>query len=498
MKKKLICLSTLVIVFSLGVMTSYLWQGHQAKSNVMGSKKPEIKYWVAPMDPNYRRGKPGKSPMGMDLIPVYVDGGDAPQGGIKISPVVENNLGVKVANVEARDLSRIIDTVGYVTVDENNIDHIHSYTDGWIKSLNIKATGEQVKKGQLLLKLYSPTLNNAQEELLLAIKNKNQSLIRAGEKKLRTLGLTSQQIKELKQRMKIKEQVEIYATRSGIVSQLNIREGKYIKPAFDLMTIEDLSYIWVIAEVFERQASWVKVGQEAIATLSYLPGKTWQGKVDYVYPELDSKTHTLRVRLVFPNVDLTMKPNMYANVKILSQVVQNTLAIPRAALIRTGDSDRVIQSLGNGRYKSQSIQIGIESGDYYQVIAGLKASDKVVTSAQFLIDSESNLKAGLSRMGSDAVTNDMQTKQETIGMGVIQSVDISNREITLEHQPIPALEMPAMKMTLKVAKDVDLHSLKSGDEIHFVIVKQDEQSYLVIKIHVMQTANKDNHDKAHH
>ncbi len=392
------------IVFIAGMLAHYFWQNQSSTPSPVQSKR-KILYWVAPMDPNYRRDKPGKSPMGMDLVPAYADLQSDEPGIVKISPTVEHNLGVKVFTVKPMDLSRTIDTVGYITADENNIEHIHTYTKGWIKKLWVKTTGELVKEGQLILELYSPILNSAQGELLIALKNKNAILIHAGEKKLLTLGMAQSQINLLKKTKRIMENVKVYATQKGIVSQLHVREGKFVKPDQDIMTIEDLTQIWIIAEVFERQAAWVKQGQPAIATLPYVPGKTWKGKVDYVYPELDPKTHTLRVRLTFPNPDLVIKPKMYANIKILSQTVKNALAIPRAALIRTGQGDRVILALGKGRFKAQPVKVGIESGEYYQILTGLKAGDVLVTSAQFLIDSESNLKAGFNRMQSHEHSN---------------------------------------------------------------------------------------------
>ncbi len=200
MKKGISLVLVIVIVFLAGVLTYHYWHISTKPSSTRATKKKqEILYWVAPMDPAYRRDKPGKSPMGMDLVPVYADGQiNDDQNIVKISPTVEHNLGVKTANVQQMDLSRIIDTVGYVTVDENNIEHIHTYTDGWVKVLKVKTTGELVSKGQLLLELYSPTLNNAQEEMLLAFKHNNATLIRAGEKKLLTFGMAQQQINQLK------------------------------------------------------------------------------------------------------------------------------------------------------------------------------------------------------------------------------------------------------------------------------------------------------------
>jgi Cu(I)/Ag(I) efflux system membrane fusion protein len=480
--KKNIFLS-LLIGFLIGAGVSYFIVSNP--NNNSGTQARKILYWAAPMNSSYHRDKPGKSPMGMDLVPVYDDGGKPEVGVIKISPSVENNLGIKTERVKKMDLSRMINTVGYVTVDENNIEHIHTYADGWIKTLNVKTTGEPVKKGDLLLELYSPTLNNAQQEFLLALKNKNAALIRAGEKKLITLGMSQSQINRLRNTRKVMEHIRIYATQSGIVSHLNVREGKFVKPDTDLMTIVDLSNIWIIAEVFERQADWVKEGEQAVASLPYIPGKMWQGEIDYVYPELDQTTHTLRVRLLFPNPDLMMKPKMYADVKIFAKTQQDALAIPRAALIRTGDGDRVIIALDNGRFMSKPIKIGIESGDYYQVISGLKTDERIVTSAQFLIDSESSIQAGLNRMdaSSDSTTN--HTPQEFVGMGRVLKVSKSNRTVSIKHQPIPALDMPEMTMDLPVGKEVNMEALKADDVIHFVLIKTTNGHYLVIKIHAM-------------
>lgn len=484
MKNKKVVIAVIVAIIILMALVRGAEHFYMKSTGSAAKKERKILYWVAPMDPNYKRDKPGKSPMGMDLVPVYADqNGDG--NTVKISSSVENNLGVKTALVKEMPLSRVISTVGYVTADENNIEHIHTYTDGWIKVLNVKTTGEEVKKGQLLLELFSPTLVNAQEELLLAIKYKNASLISAGKKKLKTLGLNDTQIEVLTKSNKVQQNVKIFATQSGIVSHLNVREGMFVKPNTDIMTIEDLSHIWMIAEVFERQSGWVKEGQMAYATLPYVPGKTWQGKVDYVYPQLDQKTHTLKVRLSFPNPDLTIKPEMYVNVKILSNTIPNALAIPQSALIRTGEGDHVVIALGDGKFKAKLVTVGIESENYYQVLAGLKPGEKVVTSAQFLIDSETNLKAAFSRMddSANAMHGDMSKgMQAFFGMGRIQSVDMENKKITLDHQPIPDLNMPAMSMEFSVAPDVDLSQLKAGDEIDFMVVKHNSNTYMITKI----------------
>lgn len=485
MKRRIIEVLVLFIFFIAGMLFYHAWQSKKSLSPSKAERK--ILYWVAPMDSNYRRDKPGKSPMGMDLVPVYDDKNTQDMDTVSISPSVVNNLGVKTASVSRQDLARIVNTVGYITVDENNIEHIHTFTDGWIKEQFVKTTGELVQQGQLLMTLYSPTLNNAQEELLIALNNKNQALIEAGKKKLITLGMVQSQINQLVTSRKLMDQVKIFASQSGIVSKINVREGQFVKPDTELLSIEDLSKIWIIAEVFEYQSDWIKQNQTAVATLPYLPGKIWQGIVDYVYPRLDAKTHTLRVRLVFPNPDFTLKPNMYANVKIISHPIQNTLAIPKPALIRTGEGDRVIIALGKGRFKAQPITIGIESGKYYQVLSGLKGDEKVVTSAQFLIDSESNMKAAIGRVEDKQSTQSAKVnkvKTEHIGMGSIKAIDKENHQITIFHQPIPSLDMDEMVMILPVAKNVTLESAKVGDSIHFIMIKN-EQGYIITKLHIM-------------
>lgn len=405
MKKFIIYTILFTIVFVLGIITQhkYRFAEQASMSEKMSESSAEKKplYWVAPMDPSYRRDKPGNSPMGMDLVPVYAEDNTDEKDIVKISPQVEQNLGVRTITVKRSTLAKRIDTVGYVTADENQIEHIHTYTDGWIRRLLVKTTGEHVEKDQLLLQLYSPTLINAQEEYLLALGSTNKTLIDAAYRKLLSLGVDKKQIQEVKKNKKPKELVSIYATQAGIVSSLHIREGMYVKPEMELMTLEDLSQIWVIGEVYERQASWVQQGQKANADLPYLPGKTWSGIVDYVYPRLDPVTHTLKVRLRFENPNEILKPNMYANITIYTQPVENVLSIPREAVIYTENGARIIVSLGDGRYRAKKIHLGIESGDSVAVLHGLSDGDQVVTSAQFLIDSESSLKASFNRMSED-------------------------------------------------------------------------------------------------
>ncbi len=362
----------------------------------------EILYWVAPMDANYRRDKPGKSPMGMELVPVYADtdGGDG--SSISIAPEVVQNLGVRTAVAERSRLWRGIDTVGYVDYDESKVSHIHLRTEGWIENLAVESEGERVTRGQRLFNLYSPALVNAQEEFVQALVGGNKGLIRASRSRLTALGIPGSQIKRLEKERKASQTIPIYAPQDGVVASLSVRDGMYIKPATRVMSLADLSSVWLLAEVFERQADWVEVNQPAEVTLAFLPGRTWEGRVEYIYPSLDPKTRTLKARLRFPNPDEALKPNMYANVIIYGGPKDDVVVIPLEALIRTGREERVVIALGEGRFESRTVRAGIESGEWVEVIEGVQPGEDIVVSGQFLIDSEASLKASMMRMAPAA------------------------------------------------------------------------------------------------
>jgi len=369
-----------------------------AQSSILAAENEEgVLYWVAPMDPNYRRDKPGKSPMGMDLVPVYAD--ENTDGNlISIKPEVVQNLGVRTASAERTRLWRGIDTVGYVDYDESRVSHIHLRTEGWIENLAVKSEGERVKKGERLFDLYSPELVNAQKEFVTSLSSGNKSLIRASKPRLAALGVSDSQIKQIEKTRQTKQNISVYAPQDGVVSSLMVREGMFVKPSMNVMRLGDLSSVWLLAEVFERQSQWVSVGQDAEVKLSYVPGHVWQGKVEYIYPSLDAKTRTLKVRLRFENPDEGLKPNMYANVRIFGGPKNNIVVIPLEGLIRTGRDERVIIDLGDGRFEARDVVAGMESGDYVEIMQGVDAGERIVISGQFLIDSEASMRAGIKRM----------------------------------------------------------------------------------------------------
>ena len=335
--------------------------------------------------------------MGMDLVPVYEEAENA-SGAVIISPAMVQNLGVRTAVTERGRLGRMIDTVGYVSFDESLIAHVHLRVEGWIEKLYVANEGERVKKGDALFELYSPALVNAQEEYLEALKSSNQRLIGFSRDRLLSLDISADQIEALRKTRKVKQNVTFRARQDGIVTSLNTPQGMFVKPATRVMSLVDLSRVWVQVEVFERQAGWVKDGQPTEMTLAFLPGRTWQGDVVYVYPELDKKTRTLKVRLQFDNPDENLKPNMYANVKLYTGIKNNILFVPREAIINSGRMTRVLIAKEGGKFFAREVKTGIESGEYTEITEGLEEGDKVVVSGQFLIDSEASLKGSLTRM----------------------------------------------------------------------------------------------------
>jgi len=298
-----------------------------------GAAKPQgerkIKYWVAPMDPTYIRDEPGKSPMGMDLVPVYED--EAATGSmISIDPVTAQNMGVRTAPVVRRDLARTIRTVGLVAYPEPQQYAINTKIGGWVEKLYVNETGQQVKKGQKLLEIYSPELVSAQEEYLLALKNHDtlakspfpqiaesgRQLLEAARRRLQLWDISDKQIARLDQNRQVEKTLTLYAPHGGIVSMKMIQEGQFAKPGMDLLTISDISKVWVQADIYEYELPWVQVGQKADIVLPFVGSKRVAGTLDYLYPYIEPKTRTVKARFILDNPTLELKPDMYVNVHL--------------------------------------------------------------------------------------------------------------------------------------------------------------------------------------
>ncbi|HAS6374340.1 TPA: efflux RND transporter periplasmic adaptor subunit [Vibrio vulnificus] len=482
MKSLQIATVALLIGAALGFTANQYFNGHDMSAMAATDNKAshEPLYWVAPMDPNYKRDKPGKSPMGMDLIPVYADdlaGENDKPGTVKIDPSVENNLGVKTAAVELAKLSPRIETVGYIAFDESKLWQTNVRVSGWVEKLYINAVGEQVKKGDVLFTLYSPELVKAQEELLNAKRTGRDGLVKGATERLLSLGVDREQINQVIRRGKASQTIEIKALANGVIASLNIREGGYLSPAQAVISAGPLHEVWVDAEVFERQAHWLTNGSQASMTLDALPGKAWQGEVDYVYPILDPKTRTLRMRLKFANPNGELKPNMFANITLQPVSDSEVLTVPKSSVIRSGGMTRVVLAEGEGKYRSARIETGREADDKVEVLQGLNQGDRIVTSAHFMLDSESSQSADLSRI------NGVEAPAETAwAKGEITDLMADHGMLTINHQPVPEWNWPGMTMNFNAAQGVDLTGLAKGQAIEFEMQKTDDGQYQIVAI----------------
>ena len=419
-------------------------------------------YWVAPMDANYRRDNPGKSPMGMDLVPVYQDITATTEAGlVTISSRVENNLGVRTQTAQRRPFVMQINTVGMLEFNQDSLWQINSRVSGWVDKLYINNTGEYVNKGQALLTLYSPELIKAQEELLNTLRIGNKNLITSAKQRLSALGISHSQINQLTRTQKVIQHVTISAPESGYITELTIREGAYISPAAQIIAAGRLTEIWLQAEIFESQAGQVQIGDKVTMQVDSFPGRTWQGEVDYIYPELNAATRTLKTRVKIANPDEQLKPNMFATLTLNSQQQTNAIQVPREAIIRSGSFDRIVLAKGAGQYQSIKITLGRESAGYVEVLAGLNEGDNVVTSAQFLLDSESSLTADFSRIGPP-VTNSMPMDHSNMNHADMPKMDHSN----MNHADMPQMDHSNMNHADMPAddNDDDLSWLDFGDE----------------------------------
>jgi Cu(I)/Ag(I) efflux system membrane fusion protein len=399
------CLGGAITLLAFIFGQKYLWQEDSGFEQTQSSE-PEVLYWVAPMDANFRRDKPGQSPMGMDLVPVYGKtganaGGESGAGIVEISAAVGNNMGVKAANVEWTLPKLSFISSGQVNYAKESLVHLHARTSGWVEKLYVSDMGQRVKKGQALYGIYSLAFIDAQEDYLRALNAQDASLIRAAKNRLKALRIDNKVIQKLKRTKKVSQITTFYAPQSGYIEQLNINEGMYVKPENTLLTIADLSQLTVDVELDHQHAAWLSQypGQiEWVLTSQLMPTQRWQGKLDYIYPMLNEKLRTMRVRLLVDNKDQLLKPNMWLNLQGDITAKEKVLLIPKQALIRTENKTRVVIALGEGRFKSVAITSGRFFNQQVEVLQGLEAGDRIVTSAQFLIDSESAIDSDLQRM----------------------------------------------------------------------------------------------------
>lgn len=478
--------------------------GNTANSTSSSDESKPL-YWVAPMDANYRRDQPGRSPMGMDLIPYYGSQNnsiDEGVGTIHISPSVINNLGVRTATATYSALNSTIKTVGYVSYDERKLVYINPRVTGWIEKLYINAIGEPVTKGQPLYDIYSPELVNAQEELLLALERKSKPLISAAENRLIALKIPQSAINTLKKAREIQRNVTFYAPQNGVIESLAVRVGLYVKPESNILSIVDLSQVWVKAEVFEHDIFKVAMGDSANMQLDYSPARQWRGSVEHIHPMLDPITRTGIVRLHFDNTDHKLRPNMFAQITIATDSNQEpVLQIPKEAVIRTGHQNRVVLALGDGYFKSVAVQIGRFDDHNIEILSGLSAGEKVVSSAQFLLDSESSKTSDFKRMAveqtpkENAHASPQKNEVDSATVhGTVTAVMTDHRMVTIDREAIAKWDRAAASVDFIVSEAVDI-TLFTVDAYLMFTFEIHNGEFIIVNAMVMEQGM--SHDSLH-
>ena len=366
------------------------------------------------MNPGEVSDKPGKDSMGMEMEAVEVEagtpGGTAVEGlaAVRIPIRKQQLIGVRTEVVKRAPFVRTISAVGRVAVDETRLRHVHTKIEGWIEKLFVSATGEQVRKGQPLLSIYSPELLATQEELLLALRSRAalgegaspeavkraDDLVASSRRRLLLYDFTPGQIENLEKSDEPSREVTLFSPVSGYVLQRSVTSGEKIDAGTLLLDIADLSRVWVIASVYEYELPFVKVGQPARMTLASSPGKTFAGKVSLVYPVLEESTRTVQVRVEFANPDLELKPDMFVRVELQGSLGER-MAVPGSAVLSSGTRDIVFVAQGDGYFEPREVRIGLRLPDAMEILEGVSEGERVVTSGNFLIDSESRLKAAL-------------------------------------------------------------------------------------------------------
>jgi membrane fusion protein, copper/silver efflux system len=387
----------------------------------------EILYYRNAMNPAVTSPTSMKDSMGMDYVPVYAEGESSDVvGTVKIDPVVVQNIGVRTAIAKSESISRTIRTVGRVDFNEERMARLHPKVQGWVEELYIDKTGETVVSDEILLSIYSPQLVSTQQEYLLALNNLAalsesafeeirqgaKNLVKSSRERLQFLDVPEHQIRELEKDREVKKSIHIHSPVDGTVLRIGVRQGQHVTPQQELYMLADLSEVWVLADIYENEIPWVNVGDDVEMTLTSVPGKTFTGEVAYVYPYSEAKTRTTKVRLVFDNPDLLLRPDMFSEVKILSDTRKNSVVVPSEAIVRSGGNPQIFVVREPGKFEPRVVTLGVESDGRIEILDGVSDGEEVVTSAQFLVDSESKLREATAKMMEALRGVDSQSKAD--------------------------------------------------------------------------------------
>ncbi|HEY9445803.1 MAG TPA: efflux RND transporter periplasmic adaptor subunit, partial [Burkholderiales bacterium] len=459
-------------------------------SGANGKQERNILYYRNPMGLPDTSPVPKKDPMGMDYIPVYADEEKEEPGAanqIRIATDKVQKLGVRTEAASLRTLDRVVRAAGRVEPDERRVYAISPKFEGYVERLYVNVTGQPVGKGQPLFEVYSPELVSAQREYAIAAQGV-EALKNAGEAaqsgmrqlaessllRLRNWDISEEQVKALAKSGDAKRTLMFRSPVAGIVTEKKALQGMRFMPGEALYQVADLSAVWVIADVFEQDIGLLQTGAKAIVRINAYPGKTFSGRVAYVYPTLNPQTRTIPVRVELGNPGRLLKPSMYADVELPMSTGGRVLTVPTSAVIDSGVRRIVLVQLKEGRYEPRVVELGARNDDYVAVLSGVENGEQVVVSANFLIDAESNLKAAIGGFGGSTASAGTPSPA-SVGHkaeGVVDSLDAKAGTVSMSHGPVASLKWPAMTMEFKVANQALLEDLQPGARVAFEFVER--------------------------
>ncbi|GAB3414314.1 efflux RND transporter periplasmic adaptor subunit [Massilia agilis] len=444
----------------------------------------KVLYWQDPMAPGKRFDKPGKSPyMDMDLVPVYADEQGA-DGTVKVSPDVQQNLGIRFAEVRQGQMGGGLRLVGNIAFNERERVLVQARSSGFVERLYVRAPLERVRKGQALLDLYVPDWVAAQEEYLSIRRmgaTQSAGLLEAAQQRMRLAGMTDEQIRQVAARGQVIKRVTVTAPATGVVSELPAREGMTVSAGAPMMTISGLASVWVNAEVPENAAAQVRPGTAVGVTTPAYPGERFSGKVESLLPQVDPSTRTLVARIEIANPAGKLSPGMFANISVTGAGRRQALVVPSEAVIQTGTRTVVIVAQGDGKFMPMEVSVGTEANGDTEILSGLSAGQRVVASGQFLIDSEASLRGAVRRL--EGAT---QTKPATVapathhGIGKIEK--IGPDEVTISHGPIQTLGWGPMTMGFVPPAGGLPAGIRVGDSVAFDVQARPDGRYQIMGI----------------
>ena len=451
------------------------------------SEGRKVLYWHDPMVPGQKFDKPGKSPfMDMDLVPVYADEGDD-EGGVTISPRVQQNLGIRTAVAERGRLAQHVEAVGAVAWNERDVAVVQARATGFVEKLHVRAPLDRVRAGQALAELYVPEWVAAQEEYLATRRMGGpglEGLREGGLQRMRLAGMSEAQIRLVETTGKAHPRLTLVAPIGGVVGELSVREGMTVMAGAPLFRINGLGTVWVNAEVPEGVAALVRPGVAVEARAAALPGRTFKGKVGAILPEVNPATRTIKARVELANPGGLLVPGMFATVEFAPAAQRDAVLVPNEAVIRTGTRAVVIVASEGADGKQQltpvDVEVGAEGGGRTEIRKGIDAGQKVVVSGQFLIDSEASLKASTTRLGTAQADSGDAAAKEHRAEGTVEAVE--KDAVTLSHGPVPALKWPAMTMEFKPPKEGWPRALGPGAEVSFAFVPTPEGEWAVTSV----------------